>query len=241
MERPGTGFKPGPPVRLNAFLSQTGVASRRQADQLIKAGRVRVNGRTGQLNDQVGAQDLVEIDTQPVKPQKYRYVLLYKPAGTVTTARDPQGRPTVISLVKTKEKISPVGRLDKDTTGVLLLTNDGQLAYSLTHPKFNFDKTYEAKVKGEITQEILDLLSNGIGLADGKTAAAAAAKTGPDTIELTIHEGRKRQVKRMIKAVGLELVSLHRSYYGPLGLQGLKPGQWCDLSAAEIKQLKVLQ
>jgi 23S rRNA pseudouridine2605 synthase len=228
-------------VRLNAYLSRAGVASRRKADQLIKGGRVKVNGRPGQLNDQVSIDDVVEVDSQPVKAQNFRYILLHKPAGVVTTTSDPQRRPTVVSLIKTKEKVVPVGRLDIDTTGALLLTNDGQLAYRLTHPRFNFSKTYEVKVKGTINQKILDLLSNGIELEDGLTAAAKAVKKGDSVIELTIHEGRKRQVKRMIKTAGLELVSLHRSGYGHVSLDRLKPGQWRELSAAEIKQLKVLQ
>jgi 23S rRNA pseudouridine2605 synthase len=224
-------------MRLNAYLSQAGVASRRNADKLIKAGQVKVNGRTGQLNDQVTEKDIVEVDSRPVRAQKNRYILLYKPAGVITTTSDPRGRSTVVDLVKAAEKVVPVGRLDQDTTGALLLTNDGQLAYRLTHPKFNFEKTYEVKVKGNVDKKVLDLLSNGVELDDCKTAPARAAKKANGLIELTIHEGRKRQVKRMIKAVGLELVSLHRSGYGSFNLDGLRPGQWRDLSAAEIKQL----
>jgi 23S rRNA pseudouridine2605 synthase len=223
-------------MRLNAYLSQAGVASRRNADKLIKAGRVKVNGRTGQMNDQVTEKDIVEVDSRPVRPQKNRYILLYKPAGVITTTSDPRGRSKVVDLVKIDEKVVPVGRLDQDTTGALLLTNDGQLAYRLTHPKFNFEKTYEVKVKGKVDKKILDLLSNGVELDDGKTAPARATKKADGIIELTIHEGRKRQVKRMIKAVGLELVSLHRSGYGSFNLNGLRPGQWRDLSAAEIKR-----
>jgi 23S rRNA pseudouridine2605 synthase len=228
-------------MRLNAYLSQAGIASRRKADLLIKAGRVTVNGKTGQLNDNINDSDKVEIDSQPVDLQKLRYTLFNKPIGVVTTVSDPQNRKTVISLVKTDEKIVPVGRLDQGTSGALLLTNDGQLAYRLTHPKFRLDKTYEVKVKGKIDNKILDLLSNGIELDDGKTAPATATMKNDNTIVLTIHEGRKRQVRKMIKATGLQLVSLHRSKYGPLAINDLKAGEWRDLSAAEIKHLKMLQ
>jgi 23S rRNA pseudouridine2605 synthase len=225
-------------MRLNAYLSLAGVASRRKADLLIKDGRVKVNGQPGNLNDQVSESDLVEVDSKPINLQKYRYVLLHKPAGVVTTANDPRRRPTVTGLINLKEKAVPVGRLDQDTTGALLLTNDGPLAYKLAHPSFEIKKVYQVKVLGRLDNKILDLLSNGVKLEDGITAPAAAITIAPDTIELSLHEGRKRQVKRMIKAVGLQFVSLHRSQYGPLKLDGLNPGQWRELSDREVKQLK---
>jgi len=225
-------------MRLNAFLARAGVASRRGADELIKAGRVKVNGKTGQLNDEVSDSDGVELDGKPLQSQKLRYILINKPDRTVTTLKDTENRPTIVDLVDISERVVPVGRLDFDTTGVLLLTNDGELAHKLMHPSFEVDKVYEAEVQGRITPEILNMLSIGIELEDGKTAPASAKKLTDNKIELTIHEGRNHQVKRMLDAVGLPVRRLHRSKYGPLDLTGLKPGQWRDLTPDEIAQLK---
>src|SRR5688572_11549349 len=140
-------------VRLNAYLARAGVASRRGADDLIKAGRVRVNGARGELNTFVAAGDDVEVDGRPVAPQRLAYVLLHKPAGVVTTARDPHGRPTVVDLVEHESRVVPVGRLDADTTGVLLLTNDGDLAQRLAHPRYEVEEVYVAEVEGEPSEE----------------------------------------------------------------------------------------
>ena len=225
-------------LRLNAFLARAGVASRRGADELIKAGRVKVNGKTGQLNDEVSDSDKVELDGKPLQSQTLRYILIYKPDRTVTTLKDTENRPTIVDLVDVSERVVPVGRLDFDTTGVLLLTNDGELAHKLMHPSFEVDKVYEAEVQGRITPEILNMLSIGIELEDGKTAPAKANKLSDNKIELTIHEGRNHQVKRMLDAVGLPVRRLHRSKYGPLDLADLKPGQWRDLTPDEIAQLK---
>jgi len=225
-------------MRLNAYLARAGVASRRGADELIKAGRVKVNGKTGQLNDEVSDSDGVELDGKPLQSQKLRYILINKPDRTVTTLKDTENRPTIVDLVDISERVVPVGRLDFDTTGVLLLTNDGELAHKLMHPSFEVDKVYEAEVQGRITPEILNMLSIGIELEDGKTAPAKANKLSDNKIELTIHEGRNHQVKRMLDAVGLPVRRLHRSKYGPLDLADLKPGQWRDLTPDEIAQLK---
>jgi len=225
-------------LRLNAFLARAGVASRRGADELIKAGRVKVNGKTGQLNDEVSDSDKVELDGKPLQSQTLRYILIYKPDRTVTTLKDTENRPTIVDLVDVSERVVPVGRLDFDTTGVLLLTNDGELAHKLMHPSFEVDKVYEAEVQGRITPEILNMLSIGIELEDGKTAPAKANKLSDNKIELTIHEGRNHQVKRMLDAVGLPVRRLHRSKYGSLDLTGLRPGQWRDLTSDEIAQLK---
>src|ERR671937_499276 len=159
-------------MRLNAYLARAGVASRRKADELIKTGRVTVNGEPGQLNTFVQRRDRVEVDGKPVAAQELTYVLLHKPAGTVTTARDPQGRPTVVDLVDVPERIVPVGRLDADTTGALLLTNDGPLAHKLAHPRFGVEKAYEAEVEGEPSDDALHRLANGVELEDGRTAPA---------------------------------------------------------------------
>jgi 23S rRNA pseudouridine2605 synthase len=225
-------------VRLNAYLARTGVASRRKADELIKAGRVRVNGEPGQLNTFVGARDRVEVDGRPVERQALAYVLLHKPAGVVTTARDPQGRPTVIDLVEHESRVVPVGRLDADTTGALLLTNDGQLAHRLAHPRYEVDKVYEAEVEGEPSEEGLRRLREGVELDDGRTAPATVRLLGKRRIELTIHEGRKHQVKRMLAAVGHPVRRLHRSRYAGLDVHGLAPGEWRRLTRDEVEGLR---
>lgn len=225
-------------MRLNAYLARAGVASRRRADELIKAGHVTVNGRIGQLNDNISRNDIVEVDNQQIKMRKSRTILLFKPAGYITTLKDPQGRPKVTDLVKVPERVVPVGRLDFNTTGILILTNDGDLAHHLMHPSSRVNKVYEAEVKGSVTDKILDMLSIGIKLEDGQTAPAQARKLADNKIELIIHEGRKHQVKRMLAAVGLPVVELHRSQYGPFTLDGLKLGQWRDLSQKEIQKLR---
>jgi pseudouridine synthase len=227
-------------VRLNAYLARAGVASRRRADELIKAGRVTVNGEPGQLNTFVQRGDQVEVDGKPVSAQKLTYVLLHKPAGTVTTARDPQRRPTVVELVDVPERVVPVGRLDADTTGVLLLTNDGPLAHRLAHPRYGVEKVYEAEVDGEPSAEAIRSLAEGIELEDGRTAPARARLLSRSKIELTLHEGRKHQVKRMCEAVGHPVRRLHRSRYAGIELGALRHGEWRELAPEEIERLRSL-
>ncbi len=227
-------------MRLNAYLARAGVASRRGADELIKAGRVLVNGEPGQLNTFVAARDLVEVDGKPIAKQKLVYLLLHKPAGVVTTARDPQGRRTVVELVPAEPRAVPVGRLDSDTTGVLLLTNDGQLAHRLAHPHYEVEKVYEAELAAEPTDEAMRKLAEGIELEDGRTAPAKARRLGPRKVELAIHEGRKHQVKLMCAAVGCPVLRLRRSRYAGLDLSGLAPGEWRELSFAEVEELRRL-
>jgi 23S rRNA pseudouridine2605 synthase len=225
-------------MRLNAFLARAGVASRRGADELIKAGRVTVNGEPGQLNSVVGAHDLVAVDGQDVARQRLRYVLLHKPAGVVTTARDPQGRPTVVELVPAEPRVVPVGRLDADTTGALLLTNDGQLAHRLAHPRYGVEKTYVADVEGDPDEDGLCRLREGLELDDGRTAPARARRLGRGRVELVLHEGRKHQVKRMLAAVGHPVTRLHRSAYAGLTLEGLEPAEWRELEPFEVERLR---
>jgi 23S rRNA pseudouridine2605 synthase len=225
-------------VRLNAYLARAGVASRRRSDELIQAGRVRVNGQRGELNTVVGPRDVVEVDGRRVSAQRLSYVLLHKPAGVVTTARDPHGRPTVIELVQHDARVVPVGRLDADTTGALLLTNDGLLAHRLAHPRYGVPKVYEAEVEGAPGAEALTALRNGVGLEDGRTAPAEARVVAPGLVELTLHEGRKHQVKRMLEAVGHPVRRLHRSRYAGLDVAGLEPGAWRDLTSEEVAGLK---
>lgn len=225
-------------MRLNAYLSRAGVASRRRADELIKAGRVRVNGAEGQLNTDVGSRDVVEVDGTRVRPQKLAYVLLHKPAGVVTTARDPHGRRTVVDLIGRRPGVVPVGRLDADTTGALLLTNDGPLAHRLAHPRYEVDKVYVAEVDGRPSAEALRRLADGVELEDGPSAPARVRRVGPSRIELTIHEGRKHQVKRMLEAVGHRAVRLHRSRYAGLSADELDPGEWRELTKPEIEAIR---
>ena len=172
--------------------------------------------------------------------QQLTYVLLHKPAGVVTTARDPQRRPAVVDLVPAEPRIVPVGRLDADTTGALLLTNDGPLAHRLAHPRYGVDKVYEAEVEGKPTAAALRQLAAGVQLEDGVTAPAQARLIGRSRIELTLHEGRTHQVKRMCEAVGHPVRRLHRSLYAGLGLKGLPAGEWRELTAAEVESLRRL-
>jgi 23S rRNA pseudouridine2605 synthase len=199
---------------------------------------VRVNGVTAELNTFVEEGDVVDLDGQLLVPQALAYVLLHKPPGVVTTARDPHGRPTVVDLVEHDSRVVPVGRLDADTTGALLLTNDGALAHRLAHPRYEVEKVYEAEVEGEPTDEAIAELAAGIELDDGRTAPAQARRLGPSRIELSIHEGRKHQVKRMFEAVGHPVRGLHRSRYAGLTLVGLDSGAWRELSDGEVEALR---
>jgi 23S rRNA pseudouridine2605 synthase len=227
-------------VRLNAYLARAGVASRRGADDLIKAGRVRVNGEPGQLNTFVASRDRVEVDGNPVELQPLTYVLLHKPGDVVTTARDPQGRRTVVDLIEHEARVVPVGRLDADTTGALLLTNDGELAHRLAHPRYKVDKVYEVVVEGEPSDDALERLRRGIELEDGPTSPAGVRRLGASTLELSLHEGRKHQVKRMLAAVGHPVTRLHRSRYADLTLESLGPGESRELTGPEVETLRRL-
>jgi pseudouridine synthase len=225
-------------MRLNAYLARAGVASRRKADELIKAGRVTVNGEPGQLNTQVQSRDVVRVDGERVEKQQLTYLLLNKPGNTVTTASDPQGRRTVVDLVPGEPRVVPVGRLDADTTGALLLTNDGDLAHRLAHPRYGVEKTYVVEVDGAPSDDAIARLAAGVELEDGVTAPARARRVTPNVVELTIHEGRNRQVKRMLEAVGHRVTRLHRSHYAGLSADGLEPGAWRELDTAEVQQLR---
>jgi pseudouridine synthase len=225
-------------VRLNAFLARAGVASRRRADELTLAGRVMVNGRPGELNTVVGRHDVVEVDGREVEHQPLAYVLLHKPVGVVTTAKDPQGRRTVVDLVPSDPRVVPVGRLDVDTTGALLLTNDGDLAHRLAHPRYGVPKVYEADVEGSPSEAALARLRGGIELEDGVTSPADVRLVRPGRLELTLHEGRNRQVKRMCEAIGHPVRRLHRTRYAGLAVDGLPRGQWRALTKTEIAGLR---
>jgi 23S rRNA pseudouridine2605 synthase len=225
------------PVRLNRFLASTGLGSRRAVEELIRAGRVTVNGEVAGLSAKVSAGDDVRVDGRRVSAEATTCLLLNKPAGVVTTAADTHGRRTVLDLVDSPLRLFPVGRLDLETTGALLLTNDGDLAHRLMHPRHGVEKTYLAQVRGHPDQGVLDQLSAGVSLEDGVTAPAVVALSAADTIELTIHEGRNRQVRRMCEAVGHPVVQLHRSHYAGLGLGDLQLGEWRELTSEEISGL----
>ena len=203
-----------------------------------------MNGEPGELNTIVDEGDVVEVDGKRVEKQPLHYVLLNKPAGVVTTADDPHGRPTVVDLVSHEARVVPVGRLDFDTTGALLLTNDGELAHRLSHPSFGVPKVYDVDVGGSPSPDALAALRRGVDLEDGRTAPAEARivrrGTRVSRIELTVHEGRKHQVKRMCAAVGLPVQNLHRRRYAGLRLVGLDPGEWRELTPDEVESLRLI-
>jgi 23S rRNA pseudouridine2605 synthase len=228
-------------MRLAKYLASAGVASRRAAEELIRAGRVAVDGEavTDPARDIEGARTIA-VDGHAVTPEQTRVVYaVNKPAGVVSTARDPQKRPTVVSLVPSSRRLYPVGRLDIDTTGLILLTDDGELAHRLTHPRFEVEKTYRARIAGAPVREpALRALRAGVELEDGRTAPAGVRLIRPDTIELALHEGRKRQVRRMCEAVGHPVRRLERVAFGPLELGDLKAGTYRRLSAGEVAALQ---
>ncbi|HET8758998.1 MAG TPA: pseudouridine synthase [Solirubrobacteraceae bacterium] len=229
-------------MRLAKYLAHAGVASRRASEQLVFAGRVTVGGEV--VRDparDVDGSVPVAVDGTPVRVSNGQRAVyaVHKPRGVVSTARDPQGRPTVVSLVPSARRLYPVGRLDADSTGLILLTDDGELAHRLTHPSFEVPRTYHAKVRHPpVREEALRRLRAGVELDDGRTAPARVKRLGADRVELTIHEGRKRQVRRMLEAVGHPVIALERVRFGPLWLGKLEEGQHRRLTAAEIEKLR---
>jgi 23S rRNA pseudouridine2605 synthase len=227
-------------VRLAKYLAHAGVASRRAAEQLVATRRVTVGGElvTDPARD-VDESSGVALDGRPVVPEPHEVHAVNKPAGVVSTARDTHGRPTVVELVGSRRRLYPVGRLDADSTGLILLTNDGELAERLTHPRYGVEKVYRARVQPpRVSQRALDALRHGVELEDGMTAPARVRQPRPGVLEITIREGRKRQVRRMCEAVGHRVVELQRVAFGPLGLRGLEPGQSRRLSRAELERLR---
>ncbi|MGB2710679.1 MAG: pseudouridine synthase [Conexibacter sp.] len=227
-------------MRLAKYLAHAGVASRRAAEQLIAAGRVTVGGAvvTDPARD-VDERSVVAFDGEPVRGAEPRVAYaLHKPAGVVSTASDPHGRRTVIDLVPAQRRLYPVGRLDAESTGLILLTNDGELANRLTHPRYEVPKTYRATLGGPaLSERALRALREGVQLEDGITAPARVRRLTPHLLELTIHEGRNRQVRRMCEAVGRPVRELVRVRFGPLELGELAPGKARRLNAAELRQL----
>ncbi len=231
-------------MRLQKFLAQAGIASRRGAEELISRGEVLVNGQPVEVGAKVdpGSDRITYLGKKVQLEEQKVYILMNKPAGVVTTAKDTHGRSTVLDLLKdVDERVYPVGRLDIDTEGLLLLTNDGDFAYALTHPKFKVAKYYQVKVKGLPGEATLNRLRTGLVLDDGPTAPAEvqvlSSERGQATLLMVLHEGRKRQVKRMCQAVGHPVLHLKRVQFGGVGLDNLLPGHWRHLRASEVASL----
>jgi 23S rRNA pseudouridine2605 synthase len=225
--------------RLQKTLAAAGYGSRRVCEDLIAEGRVTVNGEVAVLGRRVNAEvDVIEVDGAPVasKAGLVHYVV-NKPAGVVSTADDPQGRKTIVQLVPDEPRVYPVGRLDYETEGLILLTNDGELTHRLTHPRFGVEKEYLAEVDGTPPDGALGRLRRGIELDDGMTAPAKVGRKAPSLLTITIHEGRNRQVRRMCEAIGYPVVRLVRVRIGPLRDDKLKPGDWRELTQHEVRKL----
>lgn len=234
---------PVPGTRIQKALAQAGAASRRAAEQVVAEGRVTVNGAVATVGQKVGPTDVIRLDGRPVAPEPLRVILLNKPAGTVSTANDPQGRPTVLDGLPDDVRMYPVGRLDLDTTGALLVTNDGDLANALMHPRRSIPKTYEVLVEGRVSAATVRELRAGVELEDGPTRPARVEvmerrHPGGTWLLIELTEGRNRQVKRMCMAVGHRVRRLHRSRYAGIGLGGLRSGQWRLLDFDEVARLR---
>jgi pseudouridine synthase len=236
-------------VRLQRYLAASGVASRRRSEELIVAGLVRVNGRiVRELGTSVAGDDVVEFSGRIVAPAlEPAYIVMNKPLGVVTTMRDPEGRRTIADLLRghdSQRRVVPVGRLDYDTSGVLLLTDDGALAHVLTHPRFGVEKTYRATVRGRLTPEQIAGLQRGLKLDDGAAAPArlrtVATRREASTVDVTIHEGRNRQVRRMFEELGHPVIGLSRLRFGPIGLGTLRPGEIRPATAREVSALRAI-
>jgi 23S rRNA pseudouridine2605 synthase len=226
--------------RLQKVLARAGIGSRRVCEELIADGKVTVNGVPAVLGRRVDPEaDRIEVEGVPLSVREgLVYYLLNKPAAVVTTASDPEGRRTVVELVPDEPRVYPVGRLDYETEGLLILTNDGDLTHRLTHPSFGVEKEYLAEVTGTPSRGVLRMLREGVELDDGPTAPAKASLQPPNHLTLTIHEGRNRQVRRMCDAVGHPVVRLVRTRIGPIVDRTLKPGEWRDLTPAEVRALE---
>lgn len=234
--------------RLQKIIAHSGVTSRRKAEQLILDGKVKVNGKVvRELGTKVSTNDKIEVEEIPIQKEEPVYYMLYKPREVISAVADDKGRRVVTELFPEEERrIFPIGRLDYHTSGLLLLTNDGEFANLLMHPKYNIDKLYVAKVNGIPTREEIKKIEKGVQLEDGKTAPAKVKllsidkKKGSSIVQLIIHEGKNRQVRRMFEAIGYKVQKLKREQYGFLDLHGLKPGEYRELTPHEVKQLRNL-
>ncbi len=233
-------------MRLQQYMAACGVASRRASEKFIVDGRVSVNGHRAELGQRVDPNvDRVTIDGKPLATESKVYILLNKPRGIVTSAKDTHHRKTVLDCVQgVNARLFPVGRLDMDVGGAIILTNDGDLAYRLMHPKFEVEKVYEAWVQGDLTRETVKRLEQGVQLEDGMSAPAKAAilssGRGATLVQLTLHEGRNREVKRMCEEVGHPVLELKRVAFGLLQVRGLRPGEWRHLVGEELTRLLAL-
>ncbi len=227
--------------RLQKILSAAGIASRRRAEELIAADRVQVNGERASLGDSAEINvDSITVDGKPILTQQKRYLALNKPAGYVTTLSDDRGRPTVADLIDLPQRVYPVGRLDLRTEGLLLLTNDGEFAERAAHPRYEVEKTYFVTVRTRLSARAVSRLRSGVQLEDGPASATDVRVISPDrmTLELTIHEGRNRIVRRMLETVGSPAKRLVRTRIGPIELNDLPPGKWRNLTRREINALR---
>ena len=226
--------------RIQKILARAGVASRRAVEEMVAQGRITVNGKVARLGQRIDPDhDAVEVDGIPVGLRAdLVYYLLNKPPGVVTTASDPQGRPTVVALVPDDPRIFPVGRLDTDSEGLLLLTNDGDLTHRLTHPSFGVEKEYLAHVAGRPARGALRQLREGVELADGPARAIAVSLLEPSVVRIVVREGRNRLVRRMCEALGHPVIRLVRTRIGPLADRKLPPGQWRELTRSEVRELE---
>ena len=240
-ESPTSGTEPAPRPRLQKALAAAGVASRRVCEEMIEDGRITINGVVATLGDKVDPfVDVLAVDGAVVSiDQTRRTVLLNKPVGVISTAEDTHGRPTVVELVGADERLFPVGRLDADSEGLLLLTNDGGLTQRLTHPSYGVDKEYLVSVDGgTLSRGSLRTLREGVELDDGLTSPAKVSELQPGLLKIVIHEGRNRQIRRMCDAVGHPVTRLVRTRIGPLSDNTLKPGEWRDVDAAEVRGIE---
>ena len=234
-------------IRLQKFLAESGIASRRKCEEYITQGRVKVNGALAELGCKVvPSKDKVELDGREIRESKkdYTYILLNKPIGVVTTAEDQFDRETVLDLVKVKKRVVPVGRLDMYTSGALILTDDGDFIYKVTHPKHEINKTYTVTLVGIVSNEDIEKLRQGVEIDDGyitKPAKARIMKIDEDKkisrVEITIHEGKNRQVRKMCESIGKKVIALHRSKIGNLGVKDLKLGTWRYMTKKEVEEI----
>ena len=232
-------------IRLNKYLADMGIASRRNVDEMILQGRIVVNNEVvRELGTKINPnRDVIEVNGKKVDTlQQLTYIALNKPRGVISSVTDPQGRKTVTDIVKARERLYPVGRLDQDSQGLILLTNDGDLAYRLTHPRFHIPKIYEALISGAVKQEQIDEMGKGVKLEEGMTAPAQVRELrrdyGKTLLEITLFEGKKRQIRRMCAVLHLHLLQLRRIQVGPIRLAELEEGKWRRLTREEIELLK---
>lgn len=230
-------------MRINKYIAHSGICSRREADEYIADGRVTVNGeRVTEMGIQVSSSDHIEVDGKPIDPEPFVYLMMHKPNDTITTTDDERGRDTVMDLVEGEigKRVYPVGRLDRDTTGLLLLTNDGDLAHRLMHPSYQINKVYEVRCNRALNEKDLEKLTAGVQLEDGPAKASKVLHfvDRPDTLELVVHEGRNHLVKRMIQAIGAEVTNLKRTGYAGMKMKMIRAGRWRFLKPKEVNRLR---